>query len=190
MARYKEYDRNEVLEKSVNLFWRKGYKSTSMADVVQTTGLNTASMYKEFGDKDGLFEETLEHYRQYIVPRRFQSLIDEPNFTGIEKFIQALVTSTSADEYKGCLLMNHLVQKPSISLAAAHKVDDFCVMIEALLETALRNAQANKDISANRDPAALASFILCCVQGLIMFGQRSNNKDKIPDLREIILGAL
>ncbi|MEH6402404.1 MAG: TetR/AcrR family transcriptional regulator [Sneathiella sp.] len=190
MARYKEYDRYEVLEKTVHLFWQKGYKSTSMADIVHATGLNTASMYKEFGDKDGLFEESLEHYRQHIVPHRFQSLKDEPDFNGIKKFIQAVIDSSSSDDYKGCLLMNHMVQKPSISLAAAQKVDDFCLMIEALLEVAICNAQASNDISPDKDPAALASYILCCVQGLIMFGQRSIRKDKISNLHEIILGAL
>lgn len=190
MARYKEYDRYEVLEKTVNLFWEKGYKATSMADVVHATGLNTASMYKEFVDKDGLFEEALEHYRQHIVPHRFQSLIDEPNFNGIEKFIQAVIASSSSDDYHGCLLMNHLIQKPSISVTAANKVDEFCLTIEALLEVAIRNAQASNDISSDKDPVALASFILCCVQGLIMFGQRSIKKDKISDLREIIIGAL
>ena len=34
-----------------------------MAEMTGATGLNTASMYKEFGDKDGLFEGALEHYR-------------------------------------------------------------------------------------------------------------------------------
>ena len=83
MARHKEYDRHDVLDKAVSLFWKKGYKASSMTDLVHATGLNTASMYKEFGDKDGLFEEALEYYRQHVVSPRFQILIDEPNIKGV-----------------------------------------------------------------------------------------------------------
>ena len=31
-----------------------GYRATSKADVVKVTGLNSASLYKEFDGKDGL----------------------------------------------------------------------------------------------------------------------------------------
>lgn len=189
MARHKEYDRHDILEKTAGLFWQKGYKATSMADIVLATGLNTASMYKEFGDKDGLFEEALDHYRQHIVPPRFQSLIDEPNINGIKKFIQAVVDSSSSDGYRGCLLMNHLAQKHTISPKAGEKVDEFCLLLESLLETAFRNAQADNDISIEKNPASLASFVICCIHGLVLYGRRSEKKERISNLHTVILGA-
>ena len=44
---------------------------------MRCNGLNTASMYKEFGDKDGLFEDALAHYREHVLSPRLQMLIDE-----------------------------------------------------------------------------------------------------------------
>ena len=67
MPRTKVYDREDVLRKAVDVFWRKGYRACSVSDLVESTGLNTASMYKEFGDKGGLFVESLEYYRQHIL---------------------------------------------------------------------------------------------------------------------------
>jgi len=189
MARYKEYDRDEVLEKTVGLFWQKGFKTTSMADIVQATGLNTASMYKEFGDKDGVFEETLKYYRQHIVSSRLQILIDQPNLKGIQKLIQVIIDSSSSVGYKGCLMMNHLAQINTISPEAANKVDDFCMALENLLETAFQNAQESGDISKEKDPAALANFVLCNLQGLTLFGRRASKEDKTPKLYDIILSA-
>lgn len=190
MARHKEYDRDDVLDKAVGLFWQKGYKASSIADIVHATGLNTASMYKEFGDKDGLFEEALEYYRQYIVSSRYQFLIDEPNIKGIEGYLGAVVKGAASKEYKGCLMVNHLAQKHSISREAAEKIDDFCAMVEGLLETAFRNAQANGDVSKGRDPAALASFVMCCVHGLILYGRHPNKKNDIPKIYDVIFQAL
>ena len=55
MTRPKEYKLQKVLEASTQVFWEKGYRGTSMNDLVQATGLNKHSMYKEFSNKDGLF---------------------------------------------------------------------------------------------------------------------------------------
>ncbi len=190
MARHKEYDRHDVLDKAVGLFWQKGYKASSMTDLVHATGLNTASMYKEFGDKDGLFEEALEYYRQNIVSPRFQILIDEPNIKGVEAYLESVVNGAASEEYKGCLMMNHLAQKHSISPRAATKIGDFCATMEGLLDAAIRNAQAEGEIPASKDPAETASFIMCYVHGLVLYGRHPDKKDEIPKLYDVILRAL
>ncbi len=190
MVRRKEYDRQEVLDRAVNLFWLKGYKASSMANIVHATGLNTASMYKEFGDKDGLFEEALEYYGENILSHRTQILIDQPDIDGIKAFLENVVNGAVGAEYKGCLMMNHLAQKHSISPQAAILISDFCVKMESLLETAFRNAQANGEISTGKDPAVLASFVMCCVHGLVLYGRHPNKKDDIPKLQEVLFAAL
>lgn len=190
MVRTKEYDRNDVLDKAVEVFWRKGYKATSVSDIVLATGLNTASMYKEFGDKDGLFEEALEHYRHHIIAPFFQMLIDEPNIKGIKAYIKGIVDLAASKNYLGCLMMNSLTQTHSISDEALKKVSDFRAMVESLLEVALRNAQSNGDISAKSDPAALASFIIMCVHGMVLYGRYPDTKADIPKLYDVILQPL
>jgi len=190
MARSKEYDRHDVLEKAVGLFWRKGYKASSVTDIVHATGLNTASMYKEFGDKDGMFEEALEHYRRHILGPRVQMLIDEPNIKGVEAFLESVVNGATSAGYKGCLMMNHLAQKHLISARAAKKIGDFSAMMEGLLSTALQNAQAEGEIPAGKDPTAMASFIMCCVHGMVLYGRYPDKKKNILKLYDTILHAV
>ncbi len=190
MARTKEYDRDDVLDKAIGLFWRQGYKASSVTDIVHATGLNTASMYKEFGDKDGLFEETLEHYRRHIIGPRTQILIDEPNINGVEVFLESVVTGAASGEYKGCLMMNHLAQQHSVSLRAAKQISTFCATMEGLLVAALENAQSEGDVPAGKDPAALASFVMCSVHGLVLYGRHPDKKNDIPNLYNVIVQAL
>ena len=190
MVRGKEYDRYDVLEKAVDLFWRKGYQASSVTDIVHATGLNTASMYKEFGDKNEIFEGALEHYRQHILAHRIQILIDEPNIKGVEAFLVSVVNGASSEEYKGCLMMNHLAQKHSISPRAAERIGDFCATMEGLLEAAIRNAQAEGEIPASKDPAETASFIMCCVHGLVLYGRHPDKKKEIPKLYDVISRTL
>lgn len=72
-------------------FWQNGYKATPVNDIVRESGLNTASLYKEFGDKDGLFPEVLDYYRGHVICPRCQILKDTPNMAGVETFRQNVI---------------------------------------------------------------------------------------------------
>jgi len=62
MNRPKQYDREEVLEKTTVLFWEKGFEATSMNDIVTRTGVQKFSIYNEFGDKEKLFLACMDHF--------------------------------------------------------------------------------------------------------------------------------
>ena len=189
MVRRPEYERDEVLEKAMGVFWTRGYKATSISDLVEATGLNTASMYKEFGDKDGIFEEALDHYRKSRMSARFRMLADEPNLKGIERFVRNVVDGAAQHEYRGCLMMNHLSQQHPISAKAAERIEDFCASMESHLEAAFRNAREQGEIAADQDPATLASFVACYVHGLVLYGRHMSKKAHIPDLCKVLLGV-
>lgn len=174
----------------MGVFWQNGYVATSVSDLVRETGMNTASMYKEFGDKDGLFLEALGYYRGHVIGPRYRILRDNPNMAGVETFVKNVMTGAAKVEYKGCLMMNHLAQKHAISPEAAEQVGAFCAEIESLIETALRNAQSDGDIGADKDPKQLASFIVFCVHGAVLYGRHDKKKGVIPDFYDIIMGVL
>jgi TetR/AcrR family transcriptional repressor of nem operon len=190
MARPKEYVREDVVEKAMQLFWKTGYKASSVADIVRATGLNTASMYKEFDGKAGLFEAALAYYRQNKVGPRLQMLRDQPNLRGVEAVLGSVASGAIAGDYRGCLMMNHLAQRNTMSARAMQLIEDFCTELEGLMSQALRNAQAEGDIPAHKDPAALASFVVCSIHGLILYGRHPHGKQSIPKLYGLVLDAL
>ena len=67
MARPKEFDRDEALERALNLFREKGYEATSVGELVNAMGVQRQSLYDTFGDKHGLFRAALERYSQMRV---------------------------------------------------------------------------------------------------------------------------
>lgn len=190
MGRHKTHDRLDVLQKAMGLFWEKGYQAASMADIVQVTGLNTASMYKEFGSKSGLFEGTLQHYREHVMAPRIRILTDSPDMKGVEAFLTSVADGAARETYRGCLMMNHLAQKHTISAEAMALIETFTAMMERLVEAALRNAQADGDLPAGKDPAALASYIMCCVHGMVLYGRHQDKKAGIRQIHDTILQAL
>lgn len=190
MGRPRTYSRDAVIEKAMGLFWQNGFKATSVGEIVRETGLNTASMYKEFGDKDGLFLDSLKYYRGHVIGPRYQILKDNPNLTGVETFLRNVMAGAERGEYKGCLMMNHLAQKHVINSEAAEEIGAFCAEIEFLIEAALRNAQAEGDIGPDKDPAQLASFVVFCVHGAVLYGRHDGKKHFFPDIYTMVMDAL
>lgn len=72
--RYKEYNVNSVLEKSIQLYWSKGYKACSITDIVELTGVNRFSLYHEFEDKNGILYNSLRLYRERHCESKFEIL--------------------------------------------------------------------------------------------------------------------
>ena len=67
MARSKEFNEEEALDKAMEIFWKQGYEKTSIQDLVDQMGIHRRSLYDTFGDKHSLFVQTLERYESLIA---------------------------------------------------------------------------------------------------------------------------
>ncbi len=62
MARATNHNRQDSLERALQLFWEKGFHATSLKDLEKTLDMRPGSIYAAFGSKDALFQESLERY--------------------------------------------------------------------------------------------------------------------------------
>jgi len=69
MARLREFKPETVLDAALDLFWKKGYKACSMADVVKQSGVARYGVYQAFKDKDCLYCATLLRYKERLRER-------------------------------------------------------------------------------------------------------------------------
>ena len=67
----------------MELFWLKGYGSTSIADILSRTQLNSGSLYHFFPGKQDLLLAVLEAYRDGIGP-----MLLDPAWDGVEDPIE------------------------------------------------------------------------------------------------------
>lgn len=59
MARPRNFDEDDVIDRAAHAFGRFGYAACSVDDLVDATGLQRGSLYKVFGSKRGLFEHVM-----------------------------------------------------------------------------------------------------------------------------------
>ncbi len=67
MPRPREFDRDEVLQKALQVFWERGYESTSVQHLVDAMGIGRASLYATFGSKHGLFCAVMDDYERALT---------------------------------------------------------------------------------------------------------------------------
>ncbi len=168
MARPKEYDRDDLLDRSVELFRRQGFNGTSTAELVEELGVNRKSMYAEFGSKQGLFEATLAHYdRNHLT--RVLSPIEAPD-AGIDAIAAAFEGYASeADGWavgRGCLMANTAVERAALDPSSGEFAAAYLARITAGFRHALSNAVADGDLREDADLDGLAGFLTTALVGV------------------------
>jgi TetR/AcrR family transcriptional repressor of nem operon len=77
--------RARLVSAAMQLFWEKGYNSTSIADVLQSAKVNSGSLYHFFPGKADLLAAVLDRYRDGIRP-----MLLEPAWSGITDPIERI----------------------------------------------------------------------------------------------------
>ena len=160
------FDREEVIEKVMDLFWVKGYNGTSMQDLVDVTGLNRSSFYNTFGDKFSLFEESIKHYQTK------QDTLLQQNFTTAHSPRQAIVSlfrsigkDISSGNQKGCMITSCTTE-----LSNDPKVKNFLIenksRVVGSFAKLITEAQKKGEISDAKNAETLALFLFSSLQGL------------------------
>lgn len=102
------FDEDAVLDQLTDLFWRNGYANTSVADMVEVSGVHKPSLYRAFGNKEALFARILGRYLDDKLAM-FDAIVHEvgPGVDGIHEFLDRLKSDlSSGDIPKGCLLVS------------------------------------------------------------------------------------
>ena len=109
-----QFDRKDILDKSIQLFWQYGFSGSSMQQVVQATGLKPGSIYHSFGNKETLFREALNRYAQKSFTHIRNVLDSAPSVgVGICTHLEAVIQQSARDNYCSCFLV-----KTRLELAA------------------------------------------------------------------------
>ena len=62
MPRKANYDRDALIERARDLFWKRGWAGTSLKDLEAELQMKPGSFYAAFGSKEALFSLALEKY--------------------------------------------------------------------------------------------------------------------------------
>jgi TetR/AcrR family transcriptional regulator, transcriptional repressor for nem operon len=161
--------REKIIFAAMELFWLKGYNSTSVADLLSRTQLNSGSLYHVFPSKQDVLIGVLEAYRDGI-----EEMLLAPAWAGehdpIEKIFALLkhyrTLIVETDCTYGCPIGSLALElhepDPQVRELIAANFENWTKAIEKCL------TDAGKRLPRNVDRKALAQFVLTAMEGGVM----------------------
>lgn len=187
-----EFDPDEALERAVELFWSKGYESTSLSDLLEAMKISKSSFYQAFGSKHELFEKCLARFRDRQVTRMRAAL---EGSASAKRFIRSMLSAIVADAAtmetpKGCLIMNTATEFAGrdavVARLVSHATSDFADVFVA----AIRRAQREGDISPDKDAEALGRYVVSTISGLKTMVKAGFSPRAVDEVAEVAMDAL
>jgi len=152
-------------------FWDRGYRETSVDDLVAATGVRPGSLYNAFpGGKRRLFLEALDRYSKLVVPQKLGAL--EHSGAGLAElraYFDGLVDDLTTPEGRmGCLMVNSTMELAAADSAVGEVVRAHMARLERNAERALRNAKRRGEVPRTLDPRAKATQLMATGMGLMV----------------------
>jgi TetR/AcrR family transcriptional regulator, copper-responsive repressor len=174
MGRPKNFNREEVLEKALPVFWKHGFAGTSLQELERATGVNKSGLYTEFRDKEDLFVECLRHYLERQGKRGL--LTKEPlGWKNVETFLKNGPLNNG--EQQGCFSVNSMREFAILPDEAYAVVTENRALLQRLLAI---NIEAEKPKMA---ADAIAEMVLSFFSGLCI--ERNLKSAKAASTRKI-----
>lgn len=192
MARPKEFEEQEALTKALEVFWRRGYASTSMQDLTDAMQISRQSLYDTFGDKHTLYLSTMQHYIDTIGRHWLMPLFQEDNIrVAMRQTFENIVNESVTDPFgAGCFTVNAAIElAPSDSEVTECLLQAVCAT-ETCFYNALSVAQAQGELPHETDARAMASFFLNAVRGLRVMARFKPERKAMQDIVEVTLSVL
>lgn len=192
MARPKTFDRDDVLERAMQLFWTRGYERTSIQDLVEAMGINRGSLYDTFIDKESLYREALERYR--AGNGQGLSRVIERTHTpreAIETYLrQVAATGADALTKRGCFIANTVTEfgasEHPIAEAARGAVRD----IEATFAGLVEKGQSTGEIRRDQAPDVLAAYLTTALNGIRVLVKADESKEQLDRVVSLTMDTL
>jgi TetR/AcrR family transcriptional regulator, transcriptional repressor for nem operon len=185
MARPRQFDPDEVIDRSMREFWERGYRDTSVDDLVEATGLQPGSLYNAFpGGKRGLFLKALERYSKLVVPAKLGALEDPgAGLAELRAYFDGLVDDLSTPEGRiGCLMVNSTVELAAEDSEIGAIVRNHMQRLERNAERALRNAQRRGEVADHVDLRARAAQLMATGMGLMVVGKTDPGREVLETI--------
>jgi TetR/AcrR family transcriptional repressor of nem operon len=168
--------RGTIIRKAASVFNQRGYAGTSMADLMETTGLEKGGIYRHFQSKEELavaafdyaWTETKRGHRKgleslHTAPAKLHAMID--NFVDKVHCLPG-----------GCPLLNTATDADDGNLAlrahAQAALDEWFALIERTLRDGIERGELVKDIS----PREVATILISTLEGSVMISRLNGDR--------------
>ena len=188
-GRPRSFDRDQALDRAMDVFWSKGFEAASLSDLTKAMGINPPSLYAAFGDKEGLFIESVRRYYAHV-----QEECSGGDELGTREWMETFLSElakvfTDTSHPRGCLG----VMAMTTALESSPRMQAFLMEKRAASKARMR-ARIQKgidagELAADADATALTNFYSAVIGGMGLQAREGSSRKALLAMVETAMRA-
>jgi AcrR family transcriptional regulator len=163
------FDLEEALDRSLLLFWEKGFQNTSLDEIAEAVGVKKPSLYAAFGDKEMLFRKVLQRYSAKLS-EPIQALYRYDDVReAVDAFIELGIAGGCGQGHpRGCLLASAFADSTLLPPNLAKEIKALISQADQAVAQRLKKAVRDEQLPADFDVKGTAKFLITLMHGVAL----------------------
>ena len=157
-GRPKTLNTSDVVDVAMHAYWQDGPENVSLNSVVKRAGVAKPSIYREFGNEDGLTKAALAHYAECVLTNVIALLTSDASFHDRINAVAHLSAKDPLHE-NGCLFVKMRANQSALGENTRALIGQMDAMALAAFEQALREGLENGDWCGNIPVPQAAQYL-------------------------------
>jgi len=180
-----EQTRRDIVEKAAPLFNQKGFEGTSLADLMQATGLQKGGIYRHFSGKRELAAEAFDYAWEKAVRGRLDGVAEVPDCVDrLKKTIDNFVERRQGLVPGGCPLMNTAVEaddgNPVLRARARKALQGWTERLSRITAEGIQKSQIDRHVT----PRQLSQLIISSLEGALLISRLQKDEEPLRAMRQ------
>lgn len=190
MSRKQAFEKDEVLESAMILFWTQGCQATTPMQLIKEMGLSKSSLYNTFQSKKKLYIECLQAFIDQRVSI-YKNIFEGNDFPiAIEMMFKRHLDALVIKNRRGCFIVNSAIELSPHDPEVEGLVLRGFQRIEKILYKSILEAQKKRLVSKDHDADSLAKFFLSSSNGLSVMSKSNPERESLEKIVNVILSIL
>nr|WP_321410705.1 TetR/AcrR family transcriptional regulator [uncultured Allomuricauda sp.] len=160
----------EVVLKAQELFWKKGFNATSLADLSKATGAGAGSLYNSFkGGKKEIFKKSLQQRREDFNDFKIQLEKSDNPIKVIKDFFLSVAVASKNTHSKGCIIANTVVEMTFVDSELEQSAIEILKDTEELYTSIILTEQKRGNLKSKLPADDLGKFLITLWCGINSF---------------------
>jgi TetR/AcrR family transcriptional repressor of nem operon len=175
--------KEQVLSHAAALIREKGFRSTSIADVLERAGIQKGSFYYYFPSKEDLGHAVLDRWIDELQREVLESLSAKagpPPLERISACLDGFVHEVESSGCRGgCVFGNLALELADVHEGFRARLADSFSKVANAFASLLEQAVAAGDLRPETDARALGTFLVACTEGGILLAKVHKSPDPL-----------
>jgi TetR/AcrR family transcriptional repressor of nem operon len=184
--------KQRLLDAGIGMLLEHGYHDLGIQALLLATDTPRGSFYHHFKDKDDFALQVIDQYMRQVHLGLDACLGDlsRPPLERVRLFFDATEQHYRSQGYMGCLLGGLGQELSGVSEVFRLKIEWCLSAISERLSSCLKEAQQLGDLSAEVDPASMASLLVDCWEGAALRSRLRGDATPLAAMLDFYFGRL